>query len=88
MARKTPALDLPLHANFRLLAQCRRGLFAKLTKRRLKRGVLRSVAELEIAIERFIAEANAKPSPFLWTARPSRILAAVKRGKQALESVH
>src|SRR6516165_9503540 len=26
MARKTPALDLPLHAYFRLLAQCRRGL--------------------------------------------------------------
>jgi hypothetical protein len=43
--------------------------------------VFRSVAELEIAIERFIAEANADPKPFLWTARPSRILAAVKRGK-------
>ena len=64
------------------------GFFAKLTNRRLQRGVFRSVAELEIAIERFIAEANAEPRPFLWTARPSRILAAVKRGKQALESVH
>jgi len=64
------------------------GFFAKLTNRRLQRGVFRSVDELEIAIERFIAEANAEPRPFLWTARPSRILAAVKRGKQALESVH
>jgi len=58
------------------------GFFAKLTNRRLQRGVFRSVAELEIAIERFIAEANAEPRPFLWTARPSRILAAVKRGKK------
>jgi hypothetical protein len=44
--------------------------------------------ELEIAIERFIAEANTEPKPFLWTAHPSRILAAVKRGKETLESVH
>ena len=64
------------------------GFFAKLTNRRLKRGVFRSVTELEIAIERFISEANEEPKPFIWTARPSRILAAVKRGKQALESVH
>ena len=26
--------------------------------------------------------------PFVWTADPERVLAAVKRGKQALESVH
>ena len=64
------------------------GFFAKLTNRRLKRGVFRSVAELETAIERFIAETNADPKPFLWTARPNRILAAVKRGKQTLESIH
>src|SRR5262249_38471901 len=61
------------------------GFFAKLTNRRLKRGVFRSVAELETAIERFIAETNADPKPFLWTAPPNRILAAVKRGKQTLE---
>jgi transposase len=64
------------------------GFFAKLTKRRLSRGVFRSVAELKAAIDRFIAETNADPKPFIWTARPSRILAAVKRGKQTLESVH
>jgi transposase len=58
------------------------GFFAKLTNRRLKRGVFRSVAELETAIERFIAETNADPNPFMWTARPSRILAAVKRGNK------
>jgi hypothetical protein len=43
---------------------------------------------LEDAIERFLAETNADPKPFVWTARPSRILAAVKRGKEKLESIH
>jgi transposase len=64
------------------------GFFAKLTNRRLKRGVFRSVADLENAINRFIAETNANPKPFVWTAKPNRILAAVKRGKEKLESVH
>jgi hypothetical protein len=64
------------------------GFFAKLTNRRLKRGVFRSVSELQAAIERFLTETNSDPKPFLWTARPSRILAAVKRGKEKLESIH
>jgi len=31
---------------------------------------------------------NADPKPFVWTADPKRVLAAVKRGKQTLESLH
>ena len=64
------------------------GFFAKLTRRRLKRGVFRSVDELEAAIIRFVAENNDQPKPFVWTANPKRILAAVKRGKEKLESIH
>ena len=64
------------------------GFFAKLTTRRLKRGVFTSVADLKAAIDRFIEETNSDPKPFVWTADPKRVLAAVKRGKQALESVH
>ncbi len=64
------------------------GFFAKLTRRRLKRGVFRSVEQLKHAIEHFIAEINSDPKPFVWTADPRRVLAAIKRGKQALESVH
>jgi transposase len=37
------------------------GFFAKLTRRRLKRGVFRSVDELEAAIIRFVAENNDQP---------------------------
>jgi transposase len=62
--------------------------FATLTKRRLKRGVFRSVDELKAAIHRFIADANHEPKPFVWTAEPKRILAAVQRGLQKLESIH
>jgi transposase len=64
------------------------GFFAKLTRRRLKRGVFRSVVDLQAAINRFVEETNADPKPFIWTADPNRVLAAVKRGKQKLESIH
>jgi transposase len=64
------------------------GFFAKLTRRRLKRGVFRSLDDLKAAIDRFVVETNADPKPFVWTAKPNRVLAAVKRGKQALESIH
>src|SRR6201997_3801368 len=64
------------------------GFFAKLTSRRLKRGTFTSITDLKAAIHRFIEEANSHPKPFMWTADPKRVLAAVKRGKQALESAH
>src|ERR1700736_2262941 len=64
------------------------GFFANLTRRRLKRGVFRSVVDLQVAINRFVAETNADPKPFVWTADAKRVLAAVKRGKEKLESIH
>jgi transposase len=62
--------------------------FSKLTQRRLERGVFRSVVDLQAAINRYLDETNENPKPFVWTADPERVLAAVSRGKQALESVH
>jgi len=64
------------------------GFFAKLTRQRLQRGVFRSVVDLQLAINRFVADTNEDPKPFAWTADPKRVLAAVKRGKQTLESDH
>jgi transposase len=64
------------------------GLFAKLTRRQLKRGVFRSLVELQAAINRFLAESNADPQPFRWTKDPDKIIAAVRRGHQALDSIH
>ena len=64
------------------------GWFAKLTSQRLKRGVFTSIVELQAAINRFIAEANTKSTPFVWTKSADAILAAVSRGRQALEAIH
>ena len=64
------------------------GFFAKLAKRRLQRGVFYSLVDLQAAINRFLAEHNANPRPFVWTADPDRIIAAVKRGHQVLDSLH
>jgi hypothetical protein len=49
--------------------------------------VFRSLDDLKAAIDRFVAETNADPKTFVWTAKPTRILAAVKRGKEKLESI-
>jgi transposase len=64
------------------------GFFAKLAKQRLKRGVFRGVVDLQAAINRFVAETNHDPKPFTWTADPDKIIAAVRRGHQVLDSIH
>jgi transposase len=64
------------------------GFFARLAKRRLKRGVFRSVVDLQAAINRFVDEHNVAPKPFTWTADPDSIIAAVRRGHQTLDSIH
>jgi len=64
------------------------GFFATLTKRRLKRGVFRSVTDLQAAINRFLDDHNAHSKPFQWTADPDKIIAAVRRGHQTLDSIH
>lgn len=53
--------------------------FALLTERALKRGVFRSVTELETAINAYIEATNADPKPFRWTKTASDILASIQR---------
>ena len=64
------------------------GFFAKLFKRRLKRGVFCSLVDLQAAINRFVAEHNQSPKPFVWRADPDAIIAARARGFQTLELNH
>src|SRR5271169_4749256 len=64
------------------------GFFAKLTNKRLKRGVFRSLQELKDAIHRFLDHTNANPKPFIWSKDPNKIIAAVRRGHQVLDSIH
>lgn len=53
--------------------------FALLTERALRRGVFRSVAELETAINAYIEVTNAEPKPFRWTKTAHDILASIQR---------
>jgi transposase len=46
--------------------------FAVLTERRLKRGVFKGVVDLQAAINRFVADHNQQPKPFVWTAAQTR----------------
>ncbi|MCA3241959.1 MAG: IS630 family transposase, partial [Rubrivivax sp.] len=43
--------------------------------------------ELELAIHLYVANHNAEPPPFIWTASASDILAKVTRAKAALAAV-
>jgi transposase len=61
------------------------GFFAILTKRRLKRGIFKGVVDLQAAINRFIADHNQQPKPFVWAADPDKIIAAAARGHQVLD---
>jgi transposase len=62
--------------------------FGLITDKRIRRGVFKSVGELETAIEAYLEHHNADPKPFVWTAQAADILEKVARGRQALESVH
>lgn len=62
--------------------------FAKITRKRLRRGAFRSVAELERAIYQYLRENNKQPRPFIWTATTSSIMRKIKHCKDALETGH
>jgi hypothetical protein len=46
------------------------------------------VVDLQAAINRYLDKANHDPKPFVWTADPDKIIAAVNRGHKGLESIH
>ena len=47
--------------------------FSAMTRRRLRRGVFRSLVDLQVAINRYLDDHNADPRPFTWTATPASI---------------
>ncbi len=49
--------------------------FSALTRRRLKRGVFRSIVDLQAAIHRYLTEHNQHSRPFTWTRSADQILA-------------
>lgn len=65
---------IPTHSSW--LNQVER-FFAKITNERIRRGVFRSVGELQKSIEAYIANHNQAPKPFRWTASADLILEKV-----------
>src|SRR5205809_5366704 len=53
--------------------------FSKMTRQRIRRGVFRSIADLQAAINAYLAEHNASPKPFVWTKSAEAILAKLDR---------
>ena len=52
--------------------------FSVLTRRAIRRGVFKSVADLENTIRAFIRRQNADPKPFVWTKPAETILAKLR----------
>ena len=53
--------------------------FSVLTRKRIRRGSFHSLVDLQAAIKRYLAEHNAEPKPFVWTASAASILAKLNK---------
>src|SRR5499427_2706399 len=60
--------------------------FAEITNQRIRRGVFRSVKELEAAIREYIEVHNENPKPFVWTRTADQILESIARFAQRTSS--
>ena len=54
-------------------------VFSKMTRQRIRRGVFRSIADLQTAINAYLTEHNASPKPFVWTKSAEAIMAKLDR---------
>jgi transposase len=62
--------------------------FGEITRKRIRRGVFRSVSDLVSAIEEFIRINNANPKPFVWTKKVDTILEKVAHCKAVTVTLH
>ena len=62
--------------------------FGEITRKRIRRGVFRSVPELVAAIDDFIKVNNENPKPFVWTKKVDEILEKVSHCKAVLGTLH
>ncbi|MGO9684185.1 MAG: IS630 family transposase, partial [Beijerinckiaceae bacterium] len=95
---KTPAIQrwLKRHSRFHLHFTPTSGswlnmverFFAEITRKRIRRGVFKSVDELKQAIMDYLDNHNGHPKPYVWTKTAAEIFSKVARAKLALESQH
>ena len=58
--------------------------FAGITRKRIRRGIFKSVAEIEVVIDHTLAQRNGAPKPFVWTKSAA---AAIKKKRRALDKL-
>ncbi|MBX9592550.1 MAG: hypothetical protein K2X43_24950 [Hyphomonadaceae bacterium] len=63
-------------------------LFAEITTKRIRRGIFRSVSDLEEAIHDYLDHHNADPKPFVWTNSAEIILDKERRALDKLETIN
>src|SRR4051812_38639068 len=56
------------------------GFFSAITRKRIRRGVFTSVADLQDAIRRYVRDHNRDPKSFVWTKPADAILAKSPSG--------
>jgi transposase len=62
--------------------------FGEITRKRIRRGVFRSVPELVAAINDYIRRNNEDPRPFVWTKKVDAILGKANRCKAVIDTLH
>jgi hypothetical protein len=72
-------VGLSLHPTSTSWLNAVENFFSKMTRQRIRRGVFRSIADLQAAIKAYLAEHNASPKPFVWTKPAEVILAKLDR---------
>ena len=58
-------LDRPCHPDLGLRATAVESFFSKMSRQHIRRGVFRSIADLQAAINGYLTEHNASPKPFV-----------------------
>ena len=62
--------------------------FSELTTKRIRRGIFRTVAELEEAITNYLVAHNDNPKIFVWVKGAATILSKVEKCKEVLQTGH
>ena len=62
--------------------------FGEITRKRIRRGVFKSVPDLVQAIQTFIESNNQNPKPFVWTKKVDQILEKINRCKAVTVTAH
>jgi len=81
-------LRISLHPDIRFLAKCRRGLLRQPRKEAPQTWRVPVRAGTQRCHPPLPRRNQPNPKPFTWTKDPNKIIAAVKRGHQVLDSIH